>query len=171
MLRKTTDSHLTAFRYLAAAVILSLSATPACTVNGNYGNGDDNFFSAFSTIGDAAWDYGIPLTFTADTLRDSVARGTLLLSLRHTAAYAYGNIWLEIIPDLAAGTPDTLDIALADRYGRWLGSGTGPSVQKTDTIRRNFALRRGQRLRIRHIMRTDTLDGIEQVGLTFIPDN
>ena len=45
----------------------------------------------------------------------------------------------------------------------------GPSLQVVDTIARGVALRQGQEIRLRHIMRLDTIEGIEQVGVTFLP--
>lgn len=62
---------------------------------------------------------------------------------------------------------DTFDIVLADRYGRWRGSGMGSSLQLSDTLHTRFAMRRGQRVSLRHIMRTDTLPAIERAGLIF----
>lgn len=54
---------------LALAVLLA-----ACSIDGHYGNGDDNYFSAFASMPDTRWNYASPLTFAVDTLRDSVAR-------------------------------------------------------------------------------------------------
>lgn len=135
---------------------------------------DNNSFSEFAELPDAEWPYARACRFIPATTADSIVRGTLLLSLRHTASYPYSNLWIE----LAQGEPDdsvpmlrdTFDIAIADPFGRWLGSGMGASLRRTDTLSRDFTLVRGRRLTVRHIMRTDTLDGIEQVGLVFIPD-
>ena len=65
--------------------------------------------------------------------------------------------------------PDTLNVILADMYGHWRGSGTGPSLQVVDTIATGIPLHLGQRIQVRHIMRLDTIEGIEQVGITFLP--
>ncbi len=158
-------------RIMMIAAVAALGAS--CGITGSRGNGVDNYFSAFHTFGDSKWDYLMPVDLTVDTLRDSVATGgTLLLALRHTNGYEYSNVWLELsYPDTDSSMrADTLNINLADAYGRWRGHGTGPSVQVTDTIARNFTIRRGERLRLRHIMRMDTLANIEQVGIVFLPD-
>lgn len=152
---------------LALAVLLA-----ACSIDGHYGNGDDNYFSAFASMPDTRWNYASPLTFAVDTLRDSVARrGDMLLTVRHTHGYEYRNLWLEIDYDVtdSLSRPDTVNVILADVYGHWRGHGSGPSLQVVDTLSQGVALRRGQQIRVRHIMRLDTLGGIEQVGITFLP--
>lgn len=155
--------------FIAAATFAA-----ACSVNGLHGNGDDNYFSKFETLRGAQWQYNDVKTFAVDTLRDSVCQsGSLILALRHTNGFPYRNLWLEINCDTADSTavPDTLNIILADDFGRWRGHGSGPSVALTDTVKRHFALRQGQSITVRHIMRTDTLPDIEQIGITYIPDN
>lgn len=155
--------------FVAAVVAL---AAASCGITGSRGNGDDNYFSAFTSFPDGRWDYAVPSQFRVDTLRDSISRGgTLILSLRHTAAYEFGNIWLELSYPLTDSTAaaDTFNIVLADDFGHWLGHGIGPSVQITDTLSTDFSIRRGETVTLRHIMRTDTLRNIEQVGIVFLP--
>ncbi|MBO4943180.1 MAG: gliding motility lipoprotein GldH [Muribaculaceae bacterium] len=159
-----------ALRSLSMAVIAAIIAS--CSIDGHYGNGNDNFFSAFRTMPGAAWRYEEPVIFTVDTLRDSMAvEGDLLLTLRHTHGYEFRNLWLEIMPDLdnTLAKPDTLNIVFADVEGRWRGRGSGPSLQVSDTVAHGIYMRQGQKVRLRHIMRRDTVDGIEQIGITFIP--
>ncbi len=155
-----------------AAVAVTILAV-SCSIDGHHGNGDDNFFSAFATFPGAEWQYAAPQDFVVDTLRDSVCpSGTLLLTLRHTDAYEYSNIWLEVVYDMddTTAVADTVNIILADNFGHWRGRGAGASFQVTDTLRRRMPLRRHQHIGLRHIMRTDTLDDIEQAGITYLPD-
>ena len=147
---------------------LLLTAALSCGITGSRGNGDDNYFSSFHTFADQRWDYARPLEFTVDTLRDSVvADGVLLLSLRHTSGYEYSNLWLELSYADTDSTVrrDTLNIGLADAEGHWLGHGTGPSRQLTDTIARRFSIHKGETLELR----MDTLPNIEQIGIVFLP--
>ncbi|MDE6120901.1 MAG: gliding motility lipoprotein GldH [Muribaculaceae bacterium] len=158
---------------LAAAVIIT-AAVAACSVDGKRGNGDDNYFSAFQTVDPAGWDYADHVQFRVDTLRDSVSRkGTMVVSLRHTHGYEYSNIWLELSTPVndSIRLRDTLNIRLADSYGHWLGKGIGPSLTVSDTVATPYDLSCGQTLTLRHIMRTDTLAGIEQVGIVFLPND
>lgn len=146
----------------------------ACGITGSRGNGDDNYFSDFHTFDGQEWAYNRAVEFTVDTLRDSIsAGGSLLLSLRHTAAYPYSNIWLELSYPTSDSTTatDTFNIILADDFGHWRGYGNGPSLAITDTLSRNFSIARHSTLRLRHIMRQDTLPDIEQIGLVYLPDD
>ena len=105
-------------------------------------------YSRFHTMADARWIYGDTLRFDfseaagADSTATPVA-GDLLIVVRHSRSYPYSNIWLEL-GDATGMRRDTLNILLAD------------SAEATLTLR--------------HIMRTDTLDAIEQIGMIFIPE-
>jgi len=81
----------------------------------------------------------------------------------------YSNLWLEIeYSDADRNTRrDTINLKLADAYGRWLGIGNAPDYQVTDTISRNLRHANGAPVRVRHIMRVDTLEGIDIVGVIF----
>ncbi|MDE6573772.1 MAG: gliding motility lipoprotein GldH [Muribaculaceae bacterium] len=151
--------------FLAAATLLC-----ACSINGRHGNGDDNFFSAFKTFPDAEWNYAEPAVFHVDTLRDSISEpGILTLTVRHTNGYPYCNLWLELarLQGDSITAKDTLNITMADAFGKWRGHGSGPTLQLTDTIATGMRLHIHDTLRLRHIMRTDTLQGIEQIGISF----
>lgn len=157
-------------RYLL--FLMAAIAVTACNGTGLHGNGDDNYFSAYGNIEGDGWQYSRPVPVVVDTLRDSMAVGTLVLSVRHGADYRYSNIWLELSRSHRDSVVrrDTFDIILADDYGNWRGHGMGTSLQFTDTLCRNFTIHRSDTLMLRHIMRLDTLDGIERVGIMFIPD-
>lgn len=135
--------------------------------------GNDNCFSAFESLDGGVWPYADTLTFVPDTLRDSIARGTMILFVRHTASYGYSNLWLELSynTDDSTTVRDTVDVILADRFGNRLGHGMGSSFGITDTISRNFELMQGRPVYLRHIMRADTITEIEQVGVIFNPHN
>ncbi|MCM1518518.1 MAG: gliding motility lipoprotein GldH [Pseudoflavonifractor sp.] len=127
-----------------------------------------NDYSDFRNINPDGWSYGDTLSFTP-VIGDSVATGALLVALRHSNDYAYRNLWVEIeYRDATNQRRDTLNIGLADIYGRWFGSGFGARYQLTDTVSRHVTLTTGQPVRIRHIMRDDTLRGVDQVGIMFV---
>ena len=149
-------------------------AVASCSINGYHGNGDDNYYSRFVTIPGAEWDYTNTLEMDVDTLRDSIASGgPLVLVIKHSQNYAYSNLWLELSYPLndSVAVTDTFDISLADPAGAWIGRSLGAAVEKTDTLYPSFTIRRKMPLKIRHIMRLDRLDGIEQAGLIYYPGN
>lgn len=128
-----------------------------------------NDYSTFANIPAEGWDYREPVEFTP-AITDSLAVGELVIALRHSNAYPYSNIWIEMrrfAPDSTLTHIDTLNITMADIYGRWYGTGLGTSYQITDTMPASIAIERGSRIHIRHIMRQDTLPAIEQVGILF----
>lgn len=135
-------------------------------------DGDDNRFSAFAGIDTDGWLYTSPCIFNVDTLRDSMASdGKMLVTVRHSKDFSYANVWLELAYSEADSTlrRDTLNITLADAFGRWQGRGLGLAMEVTDTLESPYTISRGGKLSLRHIMRLDTLEGIERVGVVFIP--
>lgn len=138
----------------------------------------DNNYSDYRELSEEGWQYGKSLIFKPE-FRDSVARGLLVAAVTHSAEFPYTELWLEVTIDTLPGVApssasvpaaDTLKMQLADGYGRWIGRGIGPQLQVTDTLPREVTLLRGTPLKVRHIMQTDTLMGIEQVGVFFIAD-
>lgn len=153
---------------VAAAVTLLGALFGACGRDGHRGNGDDNYFSAFRTFSCTEWRYEDTLKLRVDTLLDSVATGPLMLSLRHTNGFQWSNLWIELSRRVdSVVIADTFNIPLADVAGNWYGNGTGPSRQLTHPLYEQCTLRIGDTLRVRHIMRVDTLEDIEQIGIVF----
>ena len=112
------------------------------------------------------WRYGNTRTFNAE--KDTFPADTILLSVRHTAAYPYANLWLEVKYETADTVrADTVDIRLADEFGQWNGTGSSLSFQLSDTILPSASIRPGSPVSIRHIMRLDTLREIQQLGIEF----
>jgi gliding motility-associated lipoprotein GldH len=117
-------------------------------------------------IDNPGWRYGQTLTFNADS--DSIAIDRLVVSIRHTNAYEYANLWLEL--SYASGdtiVADTFNVELADAFGKWHGTGTGISFQQNDTIVPRHRVNLGSPLHLRHVMRVDTLQNIDQIGLSY----
>ena len=128
-----------------------------------------NDYSEFKTLDLGGWAYGDTLTYNVEH-QDSIAEGDLLLAIRHTNNYLYQNLWLEVRFTDANRLhyTDTLNIILADVYGRWNGKGIGISFQKQVLLKRNLRHAKGSPVKVRHIMRTDTLREIELVGIDFV---
>lgn len=129
---------------------------------------DHNDYSGFSHIPPAGWAYAAPVEFVASPA-DSVATGVVAIAVRHSNAYPYSNMWIELSTYRGDRMMfcDTVNVKLADIYGRWFGHGLGTSYQVTDTLPGLVELCRGDRIVMRHVMRVDTLSGVEQVGVSF----
>lgn len=126
--------------------------------------------SGYASVSPHGWIYGdtlIPIKGIQDSTL--IVRGDMAVALRHSNSYDYSNIWLSLIYSTPDSTvTDTINITLADDFGNWLGQGMGLSYQLVDTIRRDIAIDICKPVKITHIMRTDTLSGIEQAGVVVI---
>lgn len=91
--------------------------------------------------------------------------------VRSTEEYAYQNLWLFVetrIGNRILGT-DTVQGFLSDNFGRRLGQGIGSKLTDYVALKDSVALAdTTYTFLIRHGMRTDTLRGISDVGVTII---
>lgn len=120
----------------------------------------------FRAVDAEGWNYGDTLLFaTPDSLQ--AWHGDIVVAVRHTSTYPYRNLWLEIsVPGDSLSRPDTVSVSLASADGKWLGRGLGLSYQSADTVLRGKTIT-APTVAVRHIMRTDKLRDIEQIGLIF----
>ncbi len=147
-------------RSLLAAVTMA-AALGACTSMST----ED---AAFQSVPSTGWAYGDTVVFRPE-VEDSVAEGKLAVMVRHTSAYIFSNLWLEVTtPGDSVPVVDTVNIELADMYGRWLGRGSGVSFVKVDTLPELRTLGVDKPVKVRHIMRVDTLADLEQIGVIFV---
>lgn len=147
--------------WIAALAVMALCY--ACTSSDEHGS--------FAAVNVDGWNYGDSLQFVLGEPEDSIIEGNLAIVVRHSASYDYSNLWLEVsYPQTENISPDTFNIRLSDSFGNWYGKGLGLSFQQTDTVGRKLKLTSPATLSVRHIMRTDRLEDIEQIGLFIIPD-
>lgn len=119
----------------------------------------------FKEISNDGWAYGDTIAFAlpADTLPEA---RRLALAVRHSASYPYANLWVEVtVPAGDTAWVDTVNVRLADRYGRRLGRGAGVSFIKVDTLPSTYTLVDTASVFVRHVMRVDTLPDVEQIGI------
>lgn len=127
-----------------------------------------NDFSDFQDVAPSGWRYADVMTFNP-AHDDSIAKGDILLIIRHNNSYPYSNLWLEVEYEATDGRRhnDTINMRVADKYGRWLGKGNATDFQVVDTVARGITHAAGSTVRVRHIMRVDTLTGVDLVGIEF----
>lgn len=144
----------------------ALLAACSCSRPGNASSG----YEVLSPLG--GWSYRDTLSFPL-VHTDSVASGRIAVGVTHTGAYPFSDLWLEVTSTSADGAArrDTVRLTLADRNGRWTGHGIGTSFQVADTVDPPVTHRSGSPLTVRHIMRRDTIPGVDRVGVFFIPTN
>ena len=130
---------------------------------GSCSHREDIVNADFRNINSDGWVYGDTLCFDMPCDSSATSSG-LLIAVRHSGSYRYANLWLEVTaPGVDGVCRDTMNIKLYDKYGRNLGHGTGVSFVRTDTVGHRIAP--CGEVTVRHIMRVDTLDGIEQIGV------
>ncbi len=105
---------------------------------------------------------------------DTVSQHNFYINVRNTEAYPYRNLYVfvkTIFPNQKV-KKDTVGIILADNTGKWLGSGSGflsSSQHLSNTIlyqyNKRFPIPGEYRFEIEQAMRTDTLVGIQNIGL------
>lgn len=128
-------------------------------------------YSRWTDLPACGWAYGdtISLLPVDTTLHDndSLVRRPLRLGLAHSNSYPYSNLWLEVTYHGGVGSyRDTLNVVLADVYGRWLGSGFGANYQHEIVLNPRADIDVTRLVTVRHIMRVDTLRGLDRIGVS-----
>lgn len=133
--------------------------------------GGERDYSRWTDLPVKGWAYGDTLCLVpVDTSlhdNDSLVRRSLSLGLAHSNDYPYSNLWLEVTyRGEHSAYRDTLNVALADVYGRWLGSGFGANYQHEIVLNPQADIDLSRPVMVRHIMRVDTLRGLERIGVS-----
>lgn len=129
--------------------------------------------AAFRSLPAEGWVYGDELEFVPVPEPEKThGDARVAVAVRHTNGYLYSNLWLELSTPLA-GYPDsmrvdTVNIPLADVYGKWYGRGLGVTFVTTDTLPGLYHYDIDRPARLRHVMRVDTVADLEQIGLIYI---
>lgn len=164
----TRHIHIKIAPRLAKAAGLSVVCLPLL-LGTNSCEAPGNDYAEYADLPEKGWKYGDTLRFTP-VHPDSLCRGRLVVGVRHQSSFPYTSLWLETtVEDGTHRKTDTLEIQLADSFGSWTGRGIGASFQVADTVAGSFLHRSGSPVKVRHIMRADTLPGVTQVGIFFIP--
>lgn len=127
----------------------------------------DTVFHQFQPIDRKGWTSTDTLTFHL-TARDSQARYKLYIEARHTLNYPYRNLPLawQLSTDSADLGTDSLNITLADRSGKWLGS-HGKTLPVLSTLAGSLQLcpTDTYRIRVWHLLPDHPLRGLSDIGI------
>lgn len=146
-------------RIHTAPLIAAITLLTACSGSTEH--------SGFTTLDPDGWIYGdtvrcIPAPDDSSSLKVC----DVILVVRNNNSYEYSNLWLRLdYPGADTIRTDTLNVVLADDFGNWLGKGIGGSYQLSDTVLKGVELYTAREIKVTHIMRTDTLQGLEQIGI------
>jgi gliding motility-associated lipoprotein GldH len=122
---------------------------------------------------DGRWPRNLTPEFAFE-ITDTVSKHNLFIDLRHTGDYAYSSLFLFVDLHGPGGRHlrDTVECLLADPTGRWYGRGTGYIF--AGRVHAKVLYKTGNRfpaagrytLRMEQAMRTDTLNGVLNVGMS-----
>ncbi len=151
--------HLKNLKALLMIIVLSTAVT-ACRFGSVY---NENV-----SIKDAKWYKDEAVHFEVP-VSDSLTAYDFILNLRNSTDYRYSNLYIFLTTRFPNGnlTRDTIEIVLADKQGRWLGTGWGKLKDNSIVLKKNlhFPLTGMYAFYVQQAMRTDTLEGIHDVGL------
>ncbi len=152
-------------RHILPAIVGLMGLTIASC--GNH----DRTYSNWTHLPPEGWAYGdtinlVPIDSTLPD-NDSILNAPLKLGVAHSNSYPYSNLWLEVTYRSDRYVyRDTLNLQLADVYGRWLGKGFGTGLQQEVTLTPHADIDVRMPVAVRHIMRVDTLRGIDMIGIS-----
>ena len=140
--------------------IVFLLTLVACDAN--------SVFEEYKPIAPGGWDKDSLACFNVE-VDDTIQKYNLYVNIRNKGNYANSNIWLFLdikSPDGQLLT-DTVEYILAERSGKWRGSGIGDLFDNQFVYRTNVMFEKSGMYRfiIRHGMRTKKLKGIHDIGL------
>jgi gliding motility-associated lipoprotein GldH len=104
-------------------------------------------------------------------IKDTTSLYKIYLVIRHTDAYRYKNIWvnIEAQPPGDSTISQSLDLQLATDSKGWLGTGMDDIFEHripVTALQRPEPLKKGTyRFRVAHIMREDPLEHVMNVGI------
>ncbi|MEC7863768.1 MAG: gliding motility lipoprotein GldH [Bacteroidota bacterium] len=114
----------------------------------------------YHSFGDLGWSADSIVEFKY-SVADTIKKYDLSLKIRHTVEYEFQNLFLF----LGGGNKDTIEIILANKNGKWLGSGVS-SIRELEYVfdtERVFSKKGDYKLRLEQAMRYGPADKIENL--------
>jgi gliding motility-associated lipoprotein GldH len=116
------------------------------------------------------WDQKVMPQYTFD-ISDTLSNYGIYITMRHTDAYPYANIWLNI----ETTDPDNktlvqkVELPLAETTGKWLGQGMDEIFEHKISLTKNqeshFNKKGKYIIKLKHIMRQNPLPQIMSIGV------
>lgn len=124
----------------------------------------------FSEFKEASWSKFDTIYFDVDSLSLNPDMAyDVTIELINNSDYPYQNIWLYIQDDFddTSFSLEEKQYELADKLGKWHGSGFGSLYQLPLLYKKSISIRerRNYHLKVVHGMRDEPLLGIEKIGV------
>ncbi|MCF8225835.1 MAG: gliding motility lipoprotein GldH [Bacteroidales bacterium] len=97
-------------------------------------------YDEFHVIENASWHWDDQLEFSFD-MHDTIHLHNIFIRLRHTTDYPLSNLYMFIDVRGPSGQSmrDTVNFVVAEKSGRWIGSGVG-NIREIDYLYRKNAI-------------------------------
>tara|TARA_Y100000589_G_scaffold317298_1_gene343127 strand:- start:56861 stop:57340 length:480 start_codon:yes stop_codon:yes gene_type:complete len=130
---------------------------------------NDTVFDAYIQVPENGWDYKQQATFNFN-ITDTTSWYDLYINVRNNGDYPYQNLYVFTTlkgPNNLA-VRDTFNCILADKKGKWLGSGVGKTRDLQILYQKQIRfLQSGEyTFAIEQAMRDTLLQGISDIGFT-----
>ncbi|MDR3226416.1 MAG: gliding motility lipoprotein GldH [Prevotellaceae bacterium] len=146
------------------AILCILIALASCTDNSIYRKG--------KRIAPEGWNKDSTVQFVAPIV-DTINEFDIYINIRNTNEYPLQNlfVFVQTTSPLGNSVVDTLNLLIADDYGRWTGKSVSRIWENDFLYRRNvkFASRGNYTFTIQQGMRNDILTGISDVSIEIKP--
>lgn len=125
-------------------------------------------YSEFHSFGGSTWSKAEPAEFSVQ-INEASEPYTIFLTIRNNDDYPFQNLWLFVDRTHPNSTVvrDTVNIELADVYGKWHGKGLSlysyPYPYLSDYL---FPDTGSYHFKVQQGMRHETLPGVSDIGLT-----
>ncbi len=127
-------------------------------------NQKDVFFE-YKKVETDGWkiDNPVKISYNLDTLK----KYNFYIHVRNNNEYEYQNLWLFVTQKHKNEVvkTDTIELFLADKFGKWLGSGVGALRENSILYQKDEQGLDSCEIIITQGMRKDNLQGIQEVGL------
>jgi gliding motility-associated lipoprotein GldH len=128
----------------------------------------DVVFSGSEEMEKNTWNLMNVLNFDVEA-KDTATSNNVIFTIRTGSDYPFRNIYLFITTTSPEGKTigDTLNFAIADERGNWLGKGVGDVRSLNLPYKSNvyFPVAGTYRFSVRHGMRTEDLRGVYDFGM------
>ena len=131
-------------------------------------------FEKYKSFENQEWNTDSLLSFDY-TITDTISKYKRVLNVRHSVEYEYQNLFLFITSDYSR---DTIELLLADKSGKWLGSGIGDireiktllATEKVYPKKENKTIKIEQAMRYGAAEKITNLKFIDAIGISIIKE-
>ena len=128
----------------------------------------NRYYEHNEAIANNTWYFDDAKVFEVE-IEDSLLAFNFYINVRNTVDYEFANLYFFIRSELPDGeiAQDTVECQLANYQGKWLGNGKGEFRDNSFILRENMHFRQNgiYRFWLKHGMRSDSLNGIADVGI------